>query len=178
MTHRAADAGTERDVDVDVVASGGSTHHGADALRRTATAADDPAEIARPDSHFQAHLAAAFAGIDTHGFRIVDDGTHDVHEHGGSSGRQCGARLGIGHDITLDITHGRRAGLLRGASGTELGPRARDLEQLLHTIWMNRPSRGDRLSAATMRYCGCLVLPTRVRRSFTAMRLQCSLRKR
>src|SRR6478735_8947144 len=34
---------------------------------------------------------------------------------------------------------------------------------------MNRPSRGERESAATMRYCGCLVLPTRVRRSFTAM---------
>src|SRR5262245_21099038 len=34
---------------------------------------------------------------------------------------------------------------------------------------MKRPSRGDRESAATIRYCGCLVLPTRVRRSFTAM---------
>ena len=34
---------------------------------------------------------------------------------------------------------------------------------------MKRPSRGERESAATMRYCGCLVLPTRVRRSFTAM---------
>jgi hypothetical protein len=37
------------------------------------------------------------------------------------------------------------------------------------TISMNRPSRGERLSAATTRYDGCLVLPTRMRRSFTAM---------
>src|SRR5689334_4441293 len=34
---------------------------------------------------------------------------------------------------------------------------------------MKRPSRGERLSAATTRYDGCLVLPTRMRRSFTAM---------
>src|SRR5215204_4630042 len=34
---------------------------------------------------------------------------------------------------------------------------------------MKRPSRGDRLSAATTRYDGCLVLPTRIRRSFTAI---------
>src|SRR4051794_29429028 len=34
---------------------------------------------------------------------------------------------------------------------------------------MNRPSRGERLSAATTRYDGCLVLPTRIKRSFTAM---------
>src|SRR4051812_10979345 len=32
---------------------------------------------------------------------------------------------------------------------------------------MNRPSRGERASAATMRYVGCLVLPIRMRRSFT-----------
>src|SRR6476659_722855 len=40
---------------------------------------------------------------------------------------------------------------------------------------MKRPSRGERLSVATTRYCGCLVLPTRVRRSFTAIRIQGSL---
>src|SRR5690606_28864712 len=34
---------------------------------------------------------------------------------------------------------------------------------------MNRPSRGERASAATMRYWGCFFLPTRVRRSLTAM---------
>src|ERR1700687_2996233 len=33
---------------------------------------------------------------------------------------------------------------------------------------MNRPSRGERASAATTRYVGCLVLPIRMRRSFTA----------
>src|SRR5689334_3882184 len=34
---------------------------------------------------------------------------------------------------------------------------------------MNRPSRGERPSAATTRYVGCLVLPIRIRRSFTAI---------
>src|SRR5258708_321876 len=33
---------------------------------------------------------------------------------------------------------------------------------------MSRPSRGERLSAATTRYVGCLVFPIRIRRSFTA----------
>src|SRR5689334_15510447 len=33
---------------------------------------------------------------------------------------------------------------------------------------MNRPLRGDRESAATTRYVGCLVLPIRMSRSFTA----------
>src|SRR5436309_14069466 len=33
---------------------------------------------------------------------------------------------------------------------------------------MNRPSRGDRLSAATTRYVGCFFFPIRIRRSFTA----------
>src|SRR3954447_1926146 len=34
---------------------------------------------------------------------------------------------------------------------------------------MKRPSRGERASAATTRYVGCLVLPIRMRRSFTAI---------
>src|SRR5688500_9772077 len=37
---------------------------------------------------------------------------------------------------------------------------------------MNRPSRGERPSAATTRYVGCLVLPMRMSRSFTAIRSQ------
>src|SRR3954454_18967288 len=33
---------------------------------------------------------------------------------------------------------------------------------------MNRPSRGDRPSAATRRYVGCFFFPIRIRRSFNA----------
>src|SRR5260221_10846079 len=33
-----------------------------------------------------------------------------------------------------------------------------------------RPSRGDRASATTTRYVGCFVLPTRIKRIFTAIR--------
>src|SRR4029450_13580881 len=41
---------------------------------------------------------------------------------------------------------------------------------------MNRPSRGERTSAATTRYVGCFFLPIRMRRSLTATRafLTCS----
>src|SRR4029453_11285887 len=39
------------------------------------------------------------------------------------------------------------------------------------TISMNRPSRGDRESAATTRYVGCFFLPMRIRRSLTATRV-------
>ena len=44
----------EVDVDLDAVAGRRSAHDGADALRRAATAADDPTEVARADARLRA----------------------------------------------------------------------------------------------------------------------------
>lgn len=76
------------DVDLDAITSGSGAHHGADALRRTTTAADDPAEIAGPNLHLELQAVPAFDSVDVHGIRIVHDRTNDMGENGG----RCGSR--------------------------------------------------------------------------------------
>ena len=61
------------DVDLDAIAGGGGTNDGANALGGAATTTDHPAEIARPDLHFQLQAISTFDGVDVYGIRIVDD---------------------------------------------------------------------------------------------------------
>jgi hypothetical protein len=61
------------DVYLDTIAGGSGTNDRADALCGTATTTDHPAEIARPDLHFQLQAISTFDGVDVYGIRIVDD---------------------------------------------------------------------------------------------------------
>ena len=61
------------DVYLDTIARGGGTNDRANALCGAATTTDHPAEIARPDLHFQLQAISTLDGVDMYGIRIVDD---------------------------------------------------------------------------------------------------------
>ena len=76
------------DVDLDAITSRRGANDSANALRGTATTADDSAEIAGTNLDLELQTIPTFDGVDMHGFGIVDDGTNDMGEHG-----CCGRRL-------------------------------------------------------------------------------------
>ena len=61
------------DVDLDAIAGGRGAHDGANALCSAATTADDSAEIAGADLHFELQTIPALDGIHLHSIGIVDD---------------------------------------------------------------------------------------------------------
>jgi hypothetical protein len=107
----------EVDVDVDTVATGSSTHDGADALGRATAASDDPTEVARADAHLEVDLLVFLTGVDVDGVGVVDDGTNDVLQD-----RRCrGCRNEIGavaHLALLEAVYCSRAGDLEKLADT------------------------------------------------------------